>query len=80
MTDLDIVQIIRDKTLEFGNERFLEGWNGAIDHVEKMLDNDYWHHIVRVSTTLNSGRFTETHAHGCIGCQLVKQIRNRKSE
>ena len=40
MSDLNIVQLLNDKTTEFGNERFLEGWNGAIDYIIKKLLED----------------------------------------
>ena len=38
MTELDLSKFVNDKVLEFGNERFLEGWNGAAEQLVKMLD------------------------------------------
>lgn len=41
MTGIDVVKIVNDKVLEFGNERFLEGWNGAEDRIVDMLRDKY---------------------------------------
>lgn len=35
---MSIVKIIDDYVLEFGNQRFLEGWNGQKDYVIKLLE------------------------------------------
>jgi hypothetical protein len=41
MTGIDVVKLVNDKVLEFGNERFLEGWNGAEDRIVDMLRDKY---------------------------------------
>lgn len=41
VTGIDVVKLVNDKVLEFGNERFLEGWNGAEDRIVDMLRDKY---------------------------------------
>ena len=38
MSELDIARLLNDKVVDFGNERFLEGWNGATEHIIKLLE------------------------------------------
>lgn len=35
---MSIVKLIDDYLIEFGNERFLEGWNGAEERIIKLLE------------------------------------------
>ena len=41
MTGIDVVKLVNDKVLEFGNQRFFEGWNGAEDRIVDMLRDKY---------------------------------------
>ena len=36
---MSIVKLIDDYLVEFGNERFLEGWNGATENIIKLLED-----------------------------------------
>lgn len=37
MTDLNIGKLVDDAVLEFGNARFIQGWEGAQEHHIKLL-------------------------------------------
>ena len=52
MTGLDVVKLVNDKVLEFGNDRFLEGWNGAVEQLVKLLDADQ--HLWRERVTYDA--------------------------
>ena len=39
MVELDVAKLINDKVLEFGNERFVEGWEGAREYIADELRN-----------------------------------------
>lgn len=38
---MSVIKIIDDYLLEFGNERFLEGWNGQEERTIKLLEDKY---------------------------------------
>jgi len=40
MSELNITELVNQKVLEFGNERFLEGWNGQRERIIKLLENE----------------------------------------
>jgi len=40
VTELNITELLNQKVLEFGNERFLEGWNGQQERIIKLLENE----------------------------------------
>ena len=37
---MSIIKLIDDYLVEFGNERFLEGWNGATERIIKLLETE----------------------------------------
>lgn len=39
MSELNITELLNQKVLEFGNERFLEGWNGQQERIINLLDS-----------------------------------------
>jgi hypothetical protein len=39
MSELNITELVNQKVLEFGNERFLEGWNGQQERIIKLIND-----------------------------------------
>jgi hypothetical protein len=39
MSELNITELVNAKVVEFGNERFLEGWKGAEKRIIKLLES-----------------------------------------
>jgi hypothetical protein len=51
VSELNITELLNQKVLEFGNERFLEGWNGQQERIIKLIwdnaeaiTNQYFYH------------------------------------
>ena len=38
MSELNITELVNAKVVEFGNERFLEGWKGAEKRIIKLIE------------------------------------------
>ena len=52
MQEFDLNKIINEQMLKFGNDRFIEGFNGALDEVVKVLQS----HLIQIidNTTFNN--------------------------
>jgi hypothetical protein len=40
VSELNIVELLNQEVLKFGNERFLKGWNGQQERIIKLLENE----------------------------------------
>ena len=79
MSELDIARLLNDKVVDFGNERFLEGWNGATEHIIKLLEDDLWHDI-RFVTRSPDEEQTKYHDGECLGCRQIALIKGESQK
>ncbi len=76
MSELNITELVNAKVVEFGNERFLEGWKGAEERIIKLIEDDKWHGIY-LGIALMGKPASRYHQQDCIGCELIELIKGQ---
>jgi len=66
VSELNITELVNQKVLEFGNERFLEGWNGQQERIMKLLDQKH---------TPTDGDTIHNESGNCVSCEVIALIK-----